>query len=173
MLLKWDYIPCSAKTRVNEVAWKARTSLDCLRVPSVFETVTATTMVSKKMNNRSLMNPTRKYMIGIWNVTRDVSPLKVVLIEIFSRNLSTYNRRFFRSMSVSTQPSLTATYCEFPLKLKRSRWGGNMEWHTMSHPTAPIDKRPSTQTVIFLWLEMAYARAIRSPGRVNVWIYYR
>ena len=64
-----------------------RNSLDCLRVPSVFESVTATTMVSKKMTNRLLMKSTRKHMIGIRNVTRDVSPLKMVLIDMFARNL--------------------------------------------------------------------------------------
>ena len=81
MLLKYDYILCSARTWVSDFAWKAWNSLDCLRVPSVFESVTATTMVSKKMSNRFSMKSTRKHMNGIWNVTRDVSPLKVVLID--------------------------------------------------------------------------------------------
>ena len=76
MLLKSDYIPCSARTRVNDFEWKARNPLDCLRVPSVFESVIATTMVSNKMINRLLMKFTRKHMNEIGNVTRDVSPLE-------------------------------------------------------------------------------------------------
>ena len=87
MLLKYDYILCSARTRVSDFAWKAWNSVDSLRVPSVFESVTATTMVSKKMTNRSLMNPTRKHMNGIRNVTRDVSPLRIALVYMFSRNV--------------------------------------------------------------------------------------
>ena len=83
MLLKYDYILCSARTWVSDFEWKARSSFDCLRVPSVFEIVAVTTMVSKKMTNILLMKSTRKYMNGIWNVTRDISPLKMVLIDMF------------------------------------------------------------------------------------------
>ena len=84
MLFKYDYILCSARTRVSDFEWKAQNSVDCLRVPSVFESVTATTMVSKKMTNILPIKSARKHMNGIWNLTRDVSPLKMVLIDMFS-----------------------------------------------------------------------------------------
>ena len=69
MLLKWDYIPCSARICVSDFAWKTCISLDCLRVPSVFEKVTAMTMVSKKMRNRFSMNATNK--THEWNLQRN------------------------------------------------------------------------------------------------------
>ena len=116
MLLKCDYILCSTRTRIKDFPWKARNSLDCLRVPSVFETVVVKTMVSKKMRNKLLMNSTRRQMNEICNVTRDVSPLKMVLIDMFTRTFVTYNRMFFSSVSVSEQLPLTTTYYRIPLK---------------------------------------------------------
>ena len=100
MLLECDYIPCSARTRVSDFAWKARNSLDCLRIPSVFESITATTMVSKKMTNTSLMKFTEKHMNEIHDITRDISPLKMVLSDVFRKTFVTYNSMFFTSVSV-------------------------------------------------------------------------
>ena len=87
MILKWDCIPCSAITRVSDFAWKAWNSLDCRRVPIVFESVTAMIMVSKKMSNRLLMKFARKHMNENHNVTRDVSHLRMVLIGMLLRNI--------------------------------------------------------------------------------------
>ena len=100
MLLKWDCRPCSARTPVSDHAWRAFNCLDCLRVLSVFESVIATTMVSKKMTNRPLMKFTEKHMNEIHDITRDISPLKMVLSDVFRKTFVTYNSMFFTSVSV-------------------------------------------------------------------------
>ena len=77
------------------------------------------TMVSKKMSTRLLMKSTKKHMNGTCNVTRDVSPLKIVLIYMFSKKFVTYNRRSFTSISVGAQLSVTAAYYKISLKFNQ------------------------------------------------------
>lgn len=163
---EWHCLPCLTRTWDNELAWSP---LICLVVSIVVERVTAMTTVSKTMTNPLLITSARKCINIQFASIQGISyPWKKIWVNISRAFILTYNKRLFLCVSVGTQLSLMATYCEIPQKCKQYRQSKSMQWYTKLHPMLPVYRSPGSQMIDLRWLEMAYILAINRPGRLNI-----